>query len=208
MIRVVPFSGLNGSGKTSLILNLLDTMNERTGVIFNNERSLALATDRIPGLTATSFPLTAPCGRARQYSGRLETFMSLNDVDVIITEPAGPCIETMSPLLCPLVAFKKDSVSVSRLFNVLNGPEVVRKGVDTKTTEGLRVKQHIDESDVIVITFSDMMDDTDRTAVAQIISDINPDCSIVFLSNVTGEGLDDVKEIMCSGNTISRALVM
>ena len=38
----------------------------------------------------------------------------------------------------------------------------------------------IDESDVVVVSFSDMLSDDDRKEIGDIVSEINPDAKLIF----------------------------
>jgi Putative GTPases (G3E family) len=201
-IRIATFSGLRGSGKTVVIMSVLEELgnSERIGVILNNVASLETVTSK-HDVKAVSFPLTAPCGRARQFSGTLEKFIANNDLDLIITETTGTCEETSAPLLNPLVAFHKDDMIISPLFNVIDG-RTIRDGMDKKTTAGLKKWQQVDESDVVVITFSEGMDEKEKTAAVQTIRDINPDCRILFYDR---NGISNIVQEMFSETGYKRA---
>jgi len=203
-IRIATFGGLRGSGKTVVIMSVLDELRERkkVGVILNNVASLETVTSGYD-IKAVSFPLTAPCGRARQFSGTLEKFIANNDLDLVITETTGTCEETSAPLLNPLIAFHNDDMVVSPLFNVIDG-RTVCDGIDKRTTSGLKKWQQIDESDVVVITFSEGLEDDSKASAVQVIRDINPDCRIVFYNK---EGISKIIEEIFSEAGYQRAFV-
>jgi len=201
-IRIATFGGLRGSGKTVVVASVLDGIGnlERTGVILNNIASLEMVTSRYD-VRSASFPLTAPCGRARQFSGTLEKFVADNDLDLVITETTGTCEETSAPLLNPLVAFHKERMIISPLFNVIDG-RTIYNGIDKRTTAGLKKWQQIDESDVAIITFSEGLDDNEKESAIQTIRNINPDCRVIFYDK---EGISKIIQEMFSNNGYRRA---
>jgi Ni2+-binding GTPase involved in regulation of expression and maturation of urease and hydrogenase len=203
-VRIATFGGLRGSGKTVVIMSILEEIGsfDRTGVILNNVASLETVTSGY-NVKAVSFPLTAPCGRARQFSGTLEKFIANNDIELVITETTGTCEETSAPLLNPLVAFHKDDMIISPLFNVIDG-RTICDGIDKRTTAGLKKWQQIDESDVVIITFSEGLDDDDRTSAVRVIRNINPDCRTVFYDK---EGISRIIDEMFSKAGYQRAFV-
>ncbi|MCL1905169.1 MAG: hypothetical protein FWG19_03505 [Methanomassiliicoccaceae archaeon] len=207
MIKVAAFGGLPRSGKTSLISSLLSlTGTDDVGVMLNNAHSLADIQKEHSGMPAVSFPLTAPCGRARQFSGTFEKFVANNVVGTIICEPAGSCTETMAPFLSPLVAFQSEKMKIAPLFNVLKGTDIIG-GVSKRTADGLKMWQQIDESDVTVIAFSDLLKDDERDTIRSNIMNINDVCTIIFASSLTREGVKEVAELLISGS-YQRALTI
>lgn len=200
MIKLIPVGGFPESGKTELILELVERLQgSRLGVVVNNNRSLEYLRSRFPDIPSVSFPMTAPCGRARQFSGTLEKFISNNDVDIIITEPSGSCMETMAPLLNPMVAFKKESIAVAPLFTVVRNDVLKADGLNGNTADGLRLKRQIDEADAAVIVGCDDEDDD----VIETIKKINPDCQILFKGSDTTVM---ISEMIRSDGKYTRAL--
>jgi Putative GTPases (G3E family) len=201
-IRIATFGGLRGSGKTVVIMSLLECMDdlERTGVILNNIASLETVTSRF-NVKVVSFPLTAPCGRARQFSGTLEKFVANNDLDLVITETTGTCEETSAPLLNPLIAFQKEKMDIAPLFNVVDG-RTIYDGIDKRTTAGLKKWQQIDESDVVVITFSEGLNENEKGTAVQTVRNINPDCRILFYDK---DGISDIMKEIFSDKEYRRA---
>lgn len=182
MIRLAAIGGLPCSGKTSLIISLLSESADisRTGVIVNNDRSLGEIKRSFPEICCASFPLTAPCGRARQFSGTLEKFISSGDLDLVLTEPSGPCTETVAPLLNPLIAFRKEQVSVGPLFTVIDGRMLTEDGLNGRSTDGLRLRQQIDEADVVAVRGNIPL--THEGSFENIIHGVNADCEVMFMN--------------------------
>jgi len=203
-IRIATFGGLRGSGKTVVIMSVLEEIGslDKIGVILNNVASLETVTSRYD-IKAVSFPLTAPCGRARQFSGTLDKFIANNDLDIVITETTGTCEETSAPLLNPLIAFHKNDMIISPLFNVIDG-RTVCNGIDKRTTAGLKKWQQVDESDVVIITFSEGLGDSEKRSAIQTVRDINPDCRIVFYDK---EGIAKIVQEIFSETGYQRAFV-
>ena len=203
-VRIATFGGLRGSGKTVVIMSVLEEIGsfEKTGVVLNNIASLETVTSKY-NIKTVSFPLTAPCGRARQFSGTLEKFVTNNDLELVITETTGTCEETSAPLLNPLVAFHKDDMIISPLFNVIDG-RTLHEGIDKRTTAGLKKWQQIDESDVVIITFSEGLSENEKGSTIRTVRNINPDCRVIFYDK---DGILKIVQEIFSETGYQRAFV-
>ena len=171
-MRLVHFAGFVGSGKTSVIESICDGS---VDLIANNEQSAEKAKDKCRNVDF--FPFKSPCARIRQYAYRVD-LMKEKEPSIVITEPPGNCMEVSAPMLNQIFVNDKE-VELGPLITVMDGRKLC-EGVSKRTSEGLRMFNMIDESDVIVVTFADMIDDTSKKNIVEMISVINEDAEVIF----------------------------
>ena len=197
---MIVVAGICGSGKTTVIRN--SAKGNRFTFIGNNEHSAEEMKDCAS--IVDSYPFKSPCARVRQYSYHVEMHTS-DDVPVIVSEPPGNCLEQSSPMLNPIYATQRDIYSIGPLITVVDGRRIVSDPITKRTTDGLRMYNMIEESDVIAVTFSDCLSDEDRRAAKGSIRKINDECEIVFCS-MNGEGSDRISELIFGNAQYTRPL--
>ena len=171
-MRLVHFAGFAGSGKTSLIESICD---RNTDCIMNNEQSAERLKDKCRNVDF--FPFKSPCARIRQYSFRID-LMKEKGPSIIITEPPGNCMEVSAPMLNQIYVNDKKA-DIGPLITVVDGRKMI-SGISKRDSEGLRIFNMVDESDVVVVSFSDMLSDAEKKAIAEMVSEINPDAKLIF----------------------------
>ena len=202
-MRIVHFAGIPGSGKTSII-SASGIVSEDCAIILNNEHSAEVFT----GITERMdhFPFKSPCARVRQYRYRIELIEQGPVPRMLITEPPGNCMEVSSPMLNAIYATERDRFDIGPLITVIDGQNILSNRASKRSTDGLRTFNMIDESDVVLVSKSDLIDDADRDVIIGIVESINEDARVIFTSTVTGEGIDSVKDIVLGDSVYSRPL--
>ena len=172
-MRIVHFAGFPNCGKTEIIRRVCE--GKDADCITNNGPSA----DRLKDVcrNVDSFPFRSPCARIRQYGYRID-MMREHSPEVIITEPPGNCMEVSAPMLNQIYIGDKNA-DIGPLITVVDGRKMTM-GISKRDSEGLRIYNMIDESDVLVVSFSDQLSDDDKKRIADIVSEINPDARIVF----------------------------
>ncbi len=193
MIRIAVVAGLPGSGKTTVIKSSCKGLNFT--FIGNNAESA----DEISEIAGhvDFYPMKSPCARVRQFEYRTEQNSSEN-VNLIVSEPPGNCMEISSPMLNPFYVFKKESYEIGPLITVIDGRSLLKTGVSRKDTNGLRYRSMINESDAIVITFSG----DEKTD--EMIRSVNPDAEILRFP----EDTERIGELIGGDAHYSRALLI
>lgn len=199
MMRLVAVCGIPGSGKTSIIRESCNGV--KFSFIANNPESQDMIADISEN--SDNFPFKSPCARIRQFQFRVDMMKEKNP-ELLIAEPPGNCLEVSSPMLNQIYVNDK-SISLGPLMTVIDGYNI-DKEISKRTTEGLRMFNMIDESDVIVISHSDLIDDERRAFIKDEVSKINTDAEVIFCSVVTGEGMDSVKERITGDYSYTRPL--
>ena len=202
-MRIVHFGGVPGSGKTSVIVES-GILSDDVAVILNNDGSADMVrghTDRVD-----VFPFKSPCARVRQYRYRIELIEQGELPGLLITEPPGNCMDVSSPMLNAIYAAERERFDIGPLITVVEGTNLLANRASRRNTEGLRTFNMIDESDVVLVSKSDLISDSDRDDIIDIVESINDDARVVFVSVVTGEGLDVLKDMVLGDVHYNRPL--
>ena len=195
-MRIVIVAGFPGSGKTTLISKIASP---DIGVIVNNPESVNL----IPkDVRRVYFPLRSPCARPRQFLHWIEKVHKEWGVDTLLAEPPGMCTETSSRILTPVIALGNDRFEIGPLITVVRG-DLLDKNITSDTSENLRIRQQICESDIVVISAAENID---RGRASDIVRRLNPDAEILFFSSETEESIEDIRAAIFSERVLTRAL--
>lgn len=203
MMRIVHFGGVPGSGKTSVIVGS-GILSEDVSVILNNDGSAEMVrghTDRVD-----VFPFKSPCARVRQYRYRIELIEQGELPELLITEPPGNCMDVSSPMLNAIYATERERFDIGPLITVVESTNLLENRASRRSTEGLRTFNMIDESDVVVISKSDLISDPDRDDIVDMVGSINEDAKVLFASTRTGEGLETLRDIVLGDTHYNRPL--
>ena len=199
--RIVLVAGIPGSGKTTVIKEA--TKGHDFAFIANNEQSAEMMRDAGCDIVDV-FPYRSPCARVRQFQFRASNIIERDHPDVIISEPPGNCLEMSSPMMNPLYLLKDKGVELAPLITVIDASDLMEKGMSDKSTESFRYRNMINESDVVVLTFSDDIGDDARDELRDSISSINEGATVIFFSE---EGADEISELMFGDYEYHRPLV-
>ncbi len=199
--RIVLVAGIPGSGKTTVIREA--TKGHDFAFIANNEQSAEMMRDAGCDIVDV-FPYRSPCARVRQFQFRVSNIIERDHPAVVISEPPGNCLEMSSPMMNPLYLLRDKGVELAPLITVIDASDLMEKGMSDESTESFRYRNMINESDVVVLTFSDDIDDDARDKLRKSISSINEDATVIFFSE---EGADELSELMFGDYEYHRPLV-
>lgn len=203
-MKLVYLAGTEKSGITSLLRSMLDTKKfGRTGVIAHNIQSGMELEGHCD--VVESYSIKPCCARPRMLEFRMERMLEKTEVDTIFTEPPGMSKETAAPILNRLYALRKE-ITIAPLTTVVDGRNILDKGVDKNNLDGLSLFNQINESDIIVIHKSDLFSPEEREKIRSQISGINDECEIVFTSSETGKNIDALTDLLL-GKAYHRPLV-
>ena len=201
-MRLTVVAGTCGSGKTALISAAADRIGKRMSFIANNPESEQMLMDRCEH--TDNFPFKSPCARVRQFRYRYD-LMKERSPELLVCEPPGNCLELSSPMINPIYVSDRKTVSIGPLITVVR-PDDLRKGMNGKTVDGLRLRNMVDESDVIAVSFSEGVPDNERSRMVCEIGLVNPDAEVVFFSLSDGEGIGRIAELIEQKGDYTRPL--
>ncbi len=212
--RLILVGGFLGSGKTTLLW-------ETASRLMNRGNKVGLITnDQAPELVDTAI-LKKKDMKVAEVSGscfccNFDGFVqALNDVrkeadaDFVIAEPVGSCTDLSATILQPLKKNMNRDLIVSPL-SVLADPKRLSEILDGKTA-GLHksaayiYQKQLEESDLIVITKSDLIDSEKIENLIVKTKKKFPNSDVFSISTKTGDGLEQwLNEVLTRNDTGKR----
>ena len=191
MIRLITIAGPPSSGKTSVIIKMLEsspTLKTVSGVIkFDCISSLDEQQYEKNGIMAKTGLAGNLCPDHYFVSNIDACFKwaTENNFTTLITESAGLC-NRCAPHL-------KGVTAVCVLDNL--------SGINTPLKTGPMLKF----ADVVVVTKSDLVSQAEREVFRFKIQQVNPRCSVLNVNGITGQGADKLAAIVLKSTAIENA---
>ena len=201
--RIILVAGIPGSGKTTVVRE--STKGHDFDFIANNDDSASMIEEAGCAFTDV-FPFKSPCARVRQFQFRVSNVLQQDHPDFLISEPPGNCLEISSPMMNPFYLMKDKGIELAPLITVIKATDLLEKGTSNKSTESFRYYNMINESDAVVLTFSDMIDERTRDDLEGLIQSINEDAKVIFFSEGK-EGAEEVSKLIFGDSEYYRPLV-
>ncbi len=187
MINLITIAGPPSSGKTSVIIKMIDSIDDfkkQCGVIkFDCLSALDEEQYAKHGITAKTGLAGNLCPDHYFVSNIEEciTWAKEKGFSNLITESAGLC-NRCAPHL-------KNVPAICVLDNL--------SGINTPLKTGPMVKL----ADVVVVTKSDLVSQAEKEVFRYKIQQVNPKCKVLFINGITGQGADKLARIVISKNT-------
>jgi len=182
MIKLVTIAGAPSSGKTSVIIKMIDSLphiKSDCGVIkFDCLSSLDEEQYHKNGIIAKTGLAGNLCPDHYFVSNIEACFSWANErrCSILITESAGLC-NRCAPHL-------KEVLAVCILDNL--------SGINTPLKTGPMVKM----ADVVVVTKSDLVSQAEREVFRFKIQQVNVKCIVLFINGITGQGADKLASLV------------
>ena len=109
-------------------------------------------------------------------------------------------------MMNPFYLMKDKGIELAPLITVIKATDLLEKGTSNKSTESFRYYNMINESDAVVLTFSDMIDEKTRDDLEGLIQSINEDAKVIFFSEGK-EGAEEVSKLIFGDSEYYRPLV-
>lgn len=183
------FMGAIGSGKTTVIARLVERLKEKFGLaVFNGDATVANDTEPIAkqGIPVVQIATVNGCHLDANLVGKGLKKIDLASLDLIL-------IENIGNLICP-AEFPLGSRSRVVVVSVTEGPWMVKKHPHMFLGAEIVVINKIDLADVMDVKVEQLIRD---------VHTLKPDIRVVPVSCKTGEGLDEIAELL--GSTRSHA---
>jgi G3E family GTPase len=198
--RYIMVAGFLGAGKTTAIGKLARRLSDqklRVGLITNDQgknlvdttmlRSQGFATEEIPG--------GCFCCRFNSLVEAAQKLTAQSRPEIFIAEPVGSCTDLVATVTYPLrrlyggnftvapVSVLVDPIRAMRVFGLQKGGNFSEKVIY------IYVKQ-LEEADLVVISKSDLLDQTQLAALREAIESRFPNKEILSVSPREGKDLD------------------
>lgn len=186
MVQLITIAGPPSSGKTSVIIKMIDSIegfNKHCGVIkFDCLSALDEEQYAKNNITAQTGLAGNLCPDHYFVSNIKECFSwaESHNFTTLITESAGLC-NRCSPHL-------KEVLAVCVLDNL--------SGINTPLKTGPMVKL----ADVVVVTKSDLVSQAEREVFRFKVQQVNPRCKVLFINGITGQGADKLANMAIKAN--------
>jgi hydrogenase nickel incorporation protein HypB len=185
------FMGAIGSGKTTVIARLVERLKDKFGLaVFNGDATVANDTEPIAkqGIPVVQIATVNGCHLDANLVGKGLKKIDLASLDLIL-------IENIGNLICP-AEFPLGSRSRVVVVSVTEGPWMVKKHPHMFLGAQVVVINKIDLADVMDVKVEQLIRD---------VHTLKPDIRVVPVSCKTGEGLDEIAELLGSAKAHANA---
>jgi len=200
--RYIMIGGFLGAGKTTTVGRLarhLSAQGLRVGLITNDQAGGLVDTKLLRGQGYATEEIAGGCFCCRfntlvDAAGKLANEAK---PDIFIAEPVGSCTDLVATVTYPLRRMYGDAFTIAPL-SVLVDPIRARRvfGLDQGGTFSSKVayifKKQLEEADIIVISKSDLIDDTQREELRAVLEKEFPLSKVITASPRQETGLDEL----------------
>ena len=214
--RLILVGGFLGAGKTTLLWETaVRLMNKglRVGLITNDQAPelvdselLKLSDLRVAEVSGSCF-----CCNFNGFTDAIKEIRAEASADVIIAEPVGSCTDLSATIMQPLKQYWNTELKISpltvladpnRLVSILNG------GNGGLHPDAAYIyKKQLEESDIILLSKSDVLKREETAVLRQRLSDAFPGATVLSASAQTGEGMDKWIEAVMSRQDAGKRLL-
>lgn len=189
MIDVYLLSGFLGSGKTSLLLNLISQLKEegkKPAILMNEFGSISIDSDTVG--KEKDIPLKELlngcicCTGSEKTEAQLQGLLEENDdIDVILIETTGAAhpVEALDAVYSPLFA---DRLQVKGIVTVADGKRWLERERMTPQIRSLFMEQ-IRHAHIVLLNKTDLLSESELATVSMEISNFNNTAPIIQTTN-------------------------
>lgn len=214
--RVILVGGFLGSGKTTLLWEAAQKVmkkGQRVGLITNDQAPELVDTAILSRDEVKVAEVNGSCFCCN-FSGLIDATRKLKkeaEADVIIAEPVGSCTDLSATIVQPLKENLRGELLVSpltvladpvRLTDILNGGNA-----GLHPSAAYILKKQLEESDIILISKSDMISSEELALLKEKTSLHFPDSELMAVSSVSGEGMEEWLKKVQNSNEAGKRLV-
>ncbi|HEY1081319.1 MAG TPA: GTP-binding protein [Prosthecobacter sp.] len=212
--RYIMIGGFLGAGKTTTVGRLAKHLTDqglKVGLITNDQAGGLVDTKLLRGQGYATEEIAGGCFCCR-FNTLVEAANKLSDQakpDVFIAEPVGSCTDLVATVTYPLRRMYGDAFTVAPL-SVLVDPVRARRvfGLDEGGSFSSKVayifKKQLEEADIIVISKSDLIEDSQREELRAVLAREFPEAQIVSASPRQDTGLDELFKRLLSNEQARR----
>lgn len=187
MIDVYLFSGFLGSGKTSLLLNVIKELkeaNKKPAVFMNEFGDLPIDSKAVEGEVPLKELLDGCicCSGAEKTEAQLQGLLIENeDIDVILIETTGAAhpVEALDAVYSPLFA---DRLQVKGIITVVDSKLWLNRDTLSPRIRALFMEQ-IKHAHILLANKSDLISEDELATVTMELSQFNPSAPIIQTIN-------------------------
>lgn len=207
--RMVLIGGFLGAGKTTLINKIAQKFIEEkvpVGIITNDQGQLLIDTEfiKVRGLNVEEVCGGCFCCNFPKLLDNANKLLKQINPQYIIAEPVGSCTDLIATVATPIKRYHGDQFSVAPLIVLVDAPRLLNNAFDTSTLGGYLRSHQAEEAEYLILTKIDEIGSDDVESLILKLKNLNPDRKIIPYSAVTGEGLQEILEIITSEEETAR----
>jgi G3E family GTPase len=208
--RIAIIGGFLGSGKTTLITNMANSLirsGRRIAIIMNDQ-----GTDLVDsqyscnhGLDTCDVEGGCFCCRFPDFMHDAKGMIKKANPDIIIAEPVGSCTDLLATVIGPLKVVYADAFTVAPLIIVLDASRALSEGLSSDSLRGYLRHHQIEEAEYVVLSKVDLVQKKEVRKITAAIKEVNKEAKVILYSSVTGEGLERIVGVVDSKRTSDRS---
>ena len=207
--RLTLIGGFLGAGKTTLINKLAERFisdRKRIGVITNDQGKYLIDTEfvKVRGIDVEEVTGSCFCCNFPKFFENVEKLSGEGSAEYILAEPVGSCTDLIATIMAPLSSFHGKEYSISPLIVLVDGTKMIDRSLDEATLGGYLRHHQVAEAEYLVLTKTDMLSSDAVGRFLDELQHINPFAKTIVYSAVTGEGLDEIVDIIESEEETDR----
>ncbi|MBF9017381.1 MULTISPECIES: GTP-binding protein [unclassified Oceanispirochaeta] len=209
MTKLILLGGFLGSGKTTFMVkaaSLLEKQGLSVSVISNDQGDTLVDTmfSRWEGLDSHEVSGGCFCCRFPDFLNTVKAVIARKSPDVIIAEAVGSCTDLAATVINPLIQFHGDTVEVKAYLTLVDGLRMQKEYLEMNLFNPLKagevlISHQIRESEVLVLSKSDLLDEKQRTDSLVFLRKLNSRARSFVCSSSTEEGLRTLLEECLKG---------
>jgi G3E family GTPase len=215
--RFIMIGGFLGAGKTTTVARLARHYQEaglRVGIVTNDQASDLVDTSllRSQGFEVGEVAGSCFCCNFNELAGNVDRLEQLSRAEVIIAEPVGSCTDLVATVIRPMQQIHARPFTIAPYGVILkpgHGAKILGKvaqGGFSPQAEYIFRKQ-IEEADFVVLNRIDELELTEIDRLQGLVESQYPGRPVIRMSARTGEGFDQLREMLDSGLRAGRRVM-
>jgi Ni2+-binding GTPase involved in maturation of urease and hydrogenase len=216
LVRFVLLGGFLGAGKTTAIARLARMFEDRgleVGIITNDQADELVDTGTLAqgGFAVEQVAGACFCCDFHGLIRSAEALVARKQPRVILAEPVGSCTDLVATVVRPLMKLFQADFELAP-YGVLLKPEYARLILDgddatLRSDAAYIFRKQLEEADYIAINKADVLGEDERTRLLRFAEEINPQAPVVLVSARTGQGFDELLELIDGPDGVARRIM-
>jgi len=212
MRKFMVVSGFLGSGKTTTMMSLTDYLNRKgivTAMISNDLGGKGLADycySRAAGVKAEEISGECICFVTEDLVGMLHRLYTDDGCMMVMSDIPGFGVGALEHVYYKLRDMFPDECSLAPFTVITEGAsldKLMEHGGDPALPDEMRylLKPQLLEGDLIVLNKTDLYTGEEKAKYLELIRSICPDTPVMCVSSLTGDGIPELADYLCSHET-------
>ena len=216
-IRFILLGGFLGAGKTTTIARLARAYRrdgQKVGIVTNDQAADLVDTHNLKaqGFDVGEVAGACFCCHFDDLTRAVEQLEATQRPDVILAEPVGSCADLVATVIQPLQRLFGEKFGIAP-YGVILKPSHGRKILRNEPKAGFSPKaayifrKQLDEADFVIINRIDQLSKAEVDELVELIGVDAPGAPVVRLSAITGEGFEDLLEMLEQKGAFGRRIL-